>query len=69
MSRHPAGTASLICGLLFATLAVTGLINSWVAMSLSTLGIIFASAFTLAGLIGVVAALRRPRAEPTDRHD
>lgn len=70
-SRHPASTVSLITGLLFATLAVTGLVNSWVAMSLSTIGIIFASAFTLAGLIGVGAALRRPRPEEdsgTDHH-
>lgn len=68
-TRHPASTVSLIAGLLFVTLAVVGLVNSWVEMSLPTIGIIFASAFTLAGLIGVIGALRRPisSADRTDQ--
>ncbi|MGH8794695.1 MAG: hypothetical protein ACRDXX_18870 [Stackebrandtia sp.] len=59
MSRHPTSTVSLIIGLLFATLAVTGLVHSFVTLSLSTVGLIFAAAFTLAGLIGLTAALLR----------
>ena len=69
MSRRPISTTSLITGLLLVTLAVTGLVNSWVAMSLSTIGIIFASALVLAGVVGMIAALRRPRqVPPADRH-
>jgi hypothetical protein len=61
--RHPASTVSLISGLLFLTMAVTGLVNTYVPMSITTVALIFASAFTLAGLIAVVAALRRPRSD------
>lgn len=65
-SRHPASTAALIMGLLFGTLGVTGVVNAYLPLSLSTVGIIFASAFTIAGLIGFIGALRRPASDDVE---
>ncbi|GAA4912121.1 hypothetical protein LX16_2441 [Stackebrandtia albiflava] len=58
--RHPASTAYLILGMLFATTGVVGIVNAFVPVSLAAAGIIFTSAFTLAGVIALFAALRRP---------
>lgn len=59
-NRHPASTIYLVLGLLFATLGVVAIVNAFVSLSLATVGIVFASAFTLAGLMGLIGALRRP---------
>lgn len=50
----------MVWGMLFATLGVVAIVNAYTPLSLTTVGIVFASAFMLAGLVGLVAALRRP---------
>ncbi|HIV59389.1 MAG TPA: hypothetical protein H9902_15690 [Candidatus Stackebrandtia faecavium] len=61
MAKRQVSFVSLLTGLLCITLGVVGLVNSWVPMSWSTLGIIFASACTLGGLVGVVVSLSPKR--------
>ncbi len=61
MARRQASFVSLAFGLLCVTLGVVGLVNSWVPVSWTTLGIIFASACTLAGLVGVAVSLSPKR--------
>lgn len=57
--RHPASTIYLVLGLLFATLGVVGIVNAFVPVPLTAVGIVFASAFTVAGLIALVGVFRR----------
>jgi len=57
--RHPASTIYLVLGLLFATLGVIGIVNAFVPVPPTVVGIVFASAFTVAGLIALVGAFRR----------
>ncbi|HIW62605.1 MAG TPA: hypothetical protein H9881_09125 [Candidatus Stackebrandtia excrementipullorum] len=59
-SRYSGGAAYVVWGMLFATLGVVAIVNAYTPLSLTTVGIVFASAFMLAGLVGLVAALRRP---------
>lgn len=59
-SRQPVGAVYPVLGLLFATLGVLAIVNAFVPLSLATVGIVLASAFTVAGLIGMVVALCRP---------
>lgn len=66
MKRHSPDTLSLIAGLFFATLAVVWLIDDIHTIPPHAIGWIFASVFTLAGVVGLVRAIRRPRSEETD---
>lgn len=66
MKRHPADTLSLITGLFFVTFAVVCLIDGFRNVPAQAVGLIFAAVFLLAGLVGLIRAIRRPRSEEID---
>lgn len=59
-------TLALIFGLFFVTLAIVWLVDDIRAIPRQAIGLIFGGVFLLAGIIGLVRAIRRPRSEETD---
>lgn len=68
--RHSISTASLIAGLLFTAFAVIGLVHSFATLSAPAIGMSFAIAFTVIGLVGVgIALARSPQNDAEHRQD
>lgn len=66
MRRNSPDTLSLIFGLFFATLAIVWLVDDIHTIPEQAVGLIFGGVFLLAGIIGLIRAIRRPRSEETE---
>ncbi|HZE37719.1 MAG TPA: hypothetical protein VE172_02815 [Stackebrandtia sp.] len=63
MNRHVTDTLSLVAGLVFVTFGGVWLLDDVVTLSTDAIAMIFAGVFLLAGLVGLVRAMRRPRSD------
>lgn len=66
MRRDSTDTLALIAGLFFVTLAVVWIVDDLAGIPREAIGLIFGGVFVLAGAIGLIRAIRRPRSGETE---